>query len=789
MDVKTLFDQPFILLDGAMGTMLQQKGVKPGTVMETLSITAPEWIEDIHRAYRAAGSEILYANTFGANRLKLEKTGYSVEQIVSASISIAKRAADGALCALDIGPTGKLLEPNGSLSFEEAYEVFAEVVKAGVSAGADLIVIETMTDLYEMRAALLAAKEHSTLPVLCTMTFEADGRTFTGTDIRSAAISMTALGADAVGINCSLGPKEAGLLVQTMHEVTDLPTILKPNAGLPDPETGVYDVDALQFAVDIAAAASNGVSFIGGCCGTTPEYIRAVKQAIANIKPMRQSKKDELFVCSATKAVPIDRVRVIGERINPTGKKRFKEALLNREIDYILSQGLSQVEAGADILDVNVGLPQIDETEMMVTVVKALQSVVDAPLQIDSSSKEAIACALRVYNGKAIVNSVNGDDEVLDTVLPLVKQYGAAVVGLTLDAGGIRKTAEERFAIAKKIVDRALSYGIPRRDICIDCLTLTASAEQEAAMETIRAVRMVREQLGVNAVLGVSNISFGLPNRPLVNRTFLTLAMGAGLNLPIMNPNDTEMMDAVRAYAMLACDDLHANEFVAHYGADTPQKKAEPAAFSTHTLHDAVFHGLRTEAASLTKALLSDTDPMTIINTMLIPALDKAGALFETGKLFLPQLIQCAQAAQASFGVIRETMASQGNTSVSKGKIILATVKGDIHDIGKNIVKVLLENYGFTVIDLGRDVAPERIVQTAIEMDVPLVGLSALMTTTLQSMEQTIALLKQEKPDCVVMVGGAVLTEEYAQKIGADYYSKDAKQSVDIAQHLFGENK
>lgn len=789
MDVKTLFDQPFILLDGAMGTMLQQKGVKPGTVMETLSITAPEWIEDIHRAYRAAGSEILYANTFGANRLKLEKTGYSVEQIVSASISIAKRAADGALCALDIGPTGKLLEPNGSLSFEDAYEVFAEVVKAGVSAGADLIVIETMTDLYEMRAALLAAKEHSTLPVLCTMTFEADGRTFTGTDIRSAAISMTALGADAVGINCSLGPKEAGLLVQTMHEVTDLPTILKPNAGLPDPETGVYDVDALQFAVDIAAAASNGVSFIGGCCGTTPEYIRAVKQAIANIKPMRQSKKDELFVCSATKAVPIDRVRVIGERINPTGKKRFKEALLNREIDYILSQGLSQVEAGADILDVNVGLPQIDETEMMVTVIKALQSVVDAPLQIDSSSKEAIASALRIYNGKAIVNSVNGDDEVLDTVLPLVKQYGAAVVGLTLDAGGIRKTAEERFAIAKKIVDRALSYGIPRRDICIDCLTLTASAEQEAAMETIRAVRMVREQLGVNAVLGVSNISFGLPNRPLVNRTFLTLAMGAGLNLPIMNPNDTEMMDAVRAYAMLSCDDLHANEFVAHYGADTPQKKAEPAASSTHTLHDAVFHGLRTEAASLTKTLLSDTDPMTIVNTMLIPALDKAGALFETGKLFLPQLIQCAQAAQASFSVIRETMASQGNTSVSKGKIILATVKGDIHDIGKNIVKVLLENYGFTVIDLGRDVAPERIVKTAIEMDVPLVGLSALMTTTLQSMEQTIALLKQEKPDCVVMVGGAVLTEEYAQKIGADYYSKDAKQSVDIAQHLFGENK
>lgn len=784
MDVKTLLEKPFVLLDGAMGTMLQKKGVKSSTVMETLSITSPEWIEEIHRAYRLAGSDILYANTFGANRLKLEKTGYTVEEIVSASMSIAKRAADGALCALDIGPTGKLLEPNGSLSFEDAYDVFSEVVQAGVRAGADLIAIETMTDLYEMRAALLAAKENSDLPVICTMTFEADGRTFTGTDIYSAAVSMTALGADAIGINCSLGPKEAGALVRKMHEITDLPTILKPNAGLPDPTTGAYNVDALQFAREIAEAASYGISFVGGCCGTTPEYIREVKQALAQIKPVRQAKKEILFVCSATKTVAVDRVRVIGERINPTGKKRFKEALVNREIDYILSQGLSQVEAGADILDVNVGLPQIDENEMMVTVVKSLQSVIDVPLQIDSSSAQVIASALRVYNGKAIVNSVNGDDEVLDTVLPLVKRYGAAVVGLTLDAGGIRKTAEERFAIAKKIVDRALFYGIARNDICIDCLTLTASAEQEAAMETIRAVRMVREQLHVNAVLGVSNISFGLPNRPLVNRTFLTLAMGAGLNLPIMNPNDKEMMDAVRAYSMLSCDDRGANEFVAYYGSDSPQKKVESAPADPRTLEEAVFHGLRGESASLTKTLLESNEPMTIVNTMLIPALDRAGELFESGKLFLPQLIQCAQAAQASFGVIREMMASKGEASVSKGKIILATVKGDIHDIGKNIVKVLLENYGFTVIDLGRDVDPELIVKTAKEMDVSLVGLSALMTTTLASMEKTVIRLKEEKPDCTVLVGGAVLTPEYAQKIGADYYAKDAKESVDIAQRV-----
>lgn len=788
MDFHKLIERDFVLLDGAMGTMLQQKGMPAGTIPETLNITQPDWIRDIHRQYIEAGADILYTNTFGANCKKLAGTAYTAPQLIKGAVSLAKEASAGTdvLAALDIGPIGQLLEPNGSLHFEEAYDIFAEMIRAGAQAGADLIVLETMTDLYEMRAALLAAKEQCSLPVICTMTFEENGRTFTGTSIEAMAVSLSALGADAVGINCSLGPAEIGALAKELLGRLPVLAAVKPNAGLPDPESGAYSVGPEEFAVHMKKIAASGVKFLGGCCGTTPDHIRAIREAVKGMSFTRKMPQKQFCVCSSTRVVDVDRVRVIGERINPTGKKRFKEALVNRDIDYILTQGLEQCRAGADILDVNVGHPEIDEPEMMATVIKALQSVVDAPLQIDSSDKKAVEAALRVYNGKPIVNSVNGEDEVLDTVLPLIKKYGAAVVGLTLDRGGIKKSAEERFRIAEKIVNRALFYGIPKEDICIDCLTLTASAEQEAAMETVRAVSMVKERLGVKTVLGVSNISFGLPNRALINRTFLTLAIGAGLDLPIMNPNNEDMMGAVRACALLSCDDLHADEYVRAYADIVPAQPKPSVQGGGITLFEAVKNGLKGEAARITEQLLASCDPMEVVNTMLIPPLDEAGVLFEQGKLFLPQLIQCAGAAQAAFEVIKTKIAASGGASVSRGKIILATVKGDIHDIGKNIVKVLLENYGFTVIDLGKDVDPELIVDTAIRLEVPLVGLSALMTTTLKSMAQTIALLRERKVPCKILCGGAVLTPEYAEQIGADFYAKDAKESVDIAKRVFG---
>ena len=787
MDFHKLIERDFVLLDGAMGTMLQQKGMAPGTIPETLNITHPDWIRDIHRQYIDAGADIIYSNTFGANRKKLADTPYTVSELIESAVALGKSAAKGTdtLVALDIGPVGQLLEPNGSLRFEEAYNIFAEMIDAGVRAGADLIVLETMTDLYEMRAALLAAKERSTLPVVCTMTFEENGRTFIGTSIESMAISLSALGADAVGINCSLGPAEIAELIPKLLEYLPVLAVAKPNAGLPIPESGDYSIGPEEFAIQMQRIAASGVKLLGGCCGTTPDYIRAIRNAVNGITFTRTAPLKDFRVCSATKVVDANRVRVIGERINPTGKKRFKEALLHHDIDYILKQGLEQCRAGADILDVNVGHPEIDEPAMMVTVIKALQSVVEAPLQIDSSDKKTIEAALRVCNGKPIVNSVNGEDEVLDSVLPLVKKYGAAVVGLTLDRSGIKKSAEERFLIAEKIVKRALSYGIPKEDICIDCLTLTASAEQEAAMETIRAVSMVKKRLGVKTVLGVSNISFGLPNRALLNRTFLTLAIGAGLDLPIMNPNNDDMMGAIRAYALLSCQDLHADAYVQAYS--NAEAAPIPVAQSNKmTLFEAVKNGLKDESAKIAAFLLESCEPMEVINTMLIPPLDEAGVLFEKGKLFLPQLIQCATAAQAAFDVIKTKIAASGGASVSRGIIILATVKGDIHDIGKNIVKVLLENYGFTVIDLGKDVDPEHIVDTALRLSVPLVGLSALMTTTLKSMADTIALLHERNVPCKVLCGGAVLTPEYARQIGADFYAKDAKESVDIAKQVFG---
>ncbi len=790
MKFQTLLERDgFILLDGAMGTTLQNMGLPAGASMERVNLEHPDWIVDIHSAYIEAGANIVYTNTFGANREKLEHAGLTPEEVIPQAIALAKQAAQGteALVALDIGPIGQMLEPLGSLRFEDAYELFAEQVRLGAQAGADLVVIETMSDLMETKAAILAVKETSDLPVLCTMSFEQNRRTFVGCSISAMALTLEGLGVDAIGINCSLGPREMPPIVEELLAWTTLPVVVKPNAGLPN-LSGGYDVTPEEFANSAAEIAKLGVKILGGCCGTTPAFLAEVKSRLDTMQFSRDLPQVPAAVCSGTKTVPIDRVRIIGERINPTGKKRFKQALMEQDTDYILSQAIEQVEAGADILDVNVGLPEIDEEAVLVSTVKALQSITDTPLQLDSSEPQAIVSALRAYCGKPVVNSVNGEAEVLDNILPAVKKYGAAVVGLTLDRNGIPKTAEERFAIAKRILEAAEQHGIRKEDVYIDCLTLTVSAEQAAAAETLRAVKMVKEQLGLKTVLGVSNISFGLPSRPMVNQNFLAMAMTSGLDLPIINPNVEAMTAAVRCYHLLTNQDPDAQEFIAAYGgtAAAPTPVKTEGTNEQRSLEELVLGGLKGEAAAVTKMHLQTMAPLEIVNQLLTPALDTAGADFEVGKIFLPQLIKAAGAAQAAFEVIKQALAATNAGSVSKGKIVMATVKGDIHDIGKNIVKVLLENYGYTVYDLGRDVDPQRVVDTVREHEIPLVGLSALMTTTLKSMEETIALLHQEQLPCKVMVGGAVLTADYAAKIGADFYAKDAKESVDIAKRIFG---
>lgn len=784
MDFKSWIRENTVFLDGAMGTQIQASGVRPGCIPEMLNFTDPDLIESIHRRYIDAGSDIIYTNTFGANRYKMSSTGKSVQEIIRQAVAAAVKAKSGTdtLVALDIGPIGQMLEPAGSLSFEEAYDIFKEEITA--SDGADLIVFETMSDLYEVKAGILAAKENSTLPVFCTMTFEKNMRTFTGCSVASMAVTLEALGADAIGVNCSLGPLELIPIVREMRKYTSLPVIVKPNAGLPDPVTGGYDISADDFLNYSKELAEAGANIFGGCCGTTPEFIKALKNGISGYSAPDCDAQNISVVCTPSAAVIIDQPRIIGERINPTGKKMFKQALRSNDIGYILSQAIEQVNAGADILDVNVGLPEIDEKQMMITAVKSIQSVVNVPLQIDSTIPEVIEAALRVYNGKAIVNSVNGEEKSMEAIFPLVKKYGACVVGLTLDKNGIPPKAEQRFAIAEKIINKALSFGIRRRDIFIDCLTLTASAEQAAVMETLKAVKMVREKLGVNTVLGVSNISFGLPNRELINHNFLTMALSYGLTLPIINPNTASMTGAVRAYKLLSCTDINCADYIAAYSDDSPASKTPEN--KTITLSYAIETGLKSECAELTKQMLLQHEPMYIINEILIPALDKTGQLFEKGKLFLPQLILSAECAQAAFAEIKKAIISSGTQSISRGKIVLATVKGDVHDIGKNIVKVLLENYGYTIIDLGKDVDCQKVVDAIKENDVKLVGLSALMTTTLISMEQTISLIHKNNLDCMVWVGGAVLTPDYAKKIGADFYAKDAKESIDIAKKILG---
>ncbi|EJP6472372.1 homocysteine S-methyltransferase family protein [Clostridium botulinum] len=790
MNIKDYIKENILIFDGAMGTMLQKLGLNISDLPEELNILEPEKIINIHKKYIEAGAKVITTNTFGANEIKLKQSKFSVESIINKSIDNAKKARENKeiLIALDIGPIGQLLEPMGTLKFEEAYEIFKRQIIQGQKSGADIILIETMTDLYEAKAAILAAKENTNLPVFCTMTFEKNKRTFTGCTPLSMVLTLEGLGVDALGVNCSLGPNELGDIVDEIIKYSSIPIMVQPNAGLPTIKEGktIYNIQPKEFAYFQRSIVEKGVRIVGGCCGTTDEFIREIVYSLKDVKIKKIKENNICGVCSSTKSVLIDGVKIIGERINPTGKKLFKEALRNNDIDYILKEAMSQVECGADILDVNVGLPEINEEETMKKVIKEIQSIIDIPLEIDSNNPEVIEKALRIYNGKAIVNSVNGEGKVLDNVLPLIKKYGAAVVGLTLDDKGIPKKAEERLKIAEKIINKALEYGIKRKDIFIDCLVLTASAQQEDVRETVKAVALVKEKLNVKTILGVSNISFGLPNRELINKTFLAMSLQAGLDLPILNPNNKEMINIINAYKVLNNEDKGAANYIEKYTNEISNNKEVKTQKSNLTLKEIVIKGIKEEAYSKTKELIKDRDELSIINEELIPALDEVGEKYEKGIIFLPQLIQSAETVKKSFTAIKEELREDNSPKISKGKILMATVKGDIHDIGKNIVKVILENYGFDIIDLGKDVEAEKIVEEVKKNNIKLVGLSALMTTTVNSMKETIKILKERDMDCKVFVGGAVLNEEYAEMINADYYAKDAKEAVDIAKEFFG---
>ena len=801
MQIREVFDRKrFVFLDGGMGTQLQARGLQPGQKPELAALEMPEVLTAIHTDYANAGADILLANTFGANAKKLADCGHTVEEVVTASIACARKAAGttGACVALDIGPLGELLVPAGTLAFEDAYNEFAQVIRAGAAAGADLVFLETMTDLYELKAAILAARENCDLPVFTSMSFESRGRTFTGCTVESYAVTAAGLGADAVGINCSLGPKEILPFAQRLCRSVPagVPVFVKPNAGLPNPD-GSYNLDPDEFAAEMKAYAAIGVSMVGGCCGTTPAFIAKLHETFSPLPPADKIPIRRSCLCTPVRFVEVDGITVVGERINPTGKKRLQQALRDGDSAYPCTQAVAQAEAGAQVLDVNAGLPGIDEAATLEQLVKDLQAVTDLPLQLDSSNPEALSRALRIYNGKPIVNSVNGEPETLEKILPLCKKYGAAVVGLALDKGGIPPTAEGRFAIAQRIVAAANAAGIPNEDIYIDCLTLTASAQQEGAVQTLEALSRCKRELGVRTVLGVSNISFGLPCRGYLNTTFLTMAMSAGLDLAIMNPNTPEMMAAVRAYRVLTSQDLQSTDYVAAYAdvqIQTTQTSKSAATVAEvgaaapggDALFEAVRRGLKAEARAAADAALTMREPLDVVNVSLIPALDAVGDGFEKGTVFLPQLLQAATAAQAAFEAIKAKIAASGQAQGSKGKIVIATVKGDVHDIGKNIVRVILENYGYDVLDLGRDVDPERVVEAVRQTGAKLVGLSALMTTTVPNMQATIEALHAADLDCKVMVGGAVLTPDYARDIGADYYCKDAKASADLAKQLLG---
>ena len=795
MNILELMKERRIYFDGGMGTLLQERGLQPGELPETWNLLHAEEIREIHRKYIEAGSDIVLTNTFGANALKFHDDAYSLEEIVNAAVGHVKAAAEQAgngrriYTALDIGPTGKLLKPMGDLDFETAYEAYKEVMIYGEKAGADLIHIETMSDTYELKAAVLAAKENTSLPVFATTIFDERGKLLTGADVPSVVALLEGLRVDAFGINCGMGPEQMIPILEQITKYSSLPVIVKPNAGLPKQKNGqtYYDVSPEEFAEVMKKIVKMGAVVIGGCCGTTPDHIKAMADACRMIPIKPVEKKNFTMVSSYGQSVFLGTgSKIIGERINPTGKKRFKQALKEHDLDYILREGITQQDNGAHILDVNVGLPDIDEPALMKEVVQELQSVTSLPLQIDTVDVEAMEGALRIYNGKAMVNSVSGKQESMDKVFPLIQKYGGVVIGLALDENGIPADAEGRVQVAKKIIAEAAKYGIEKKDIVIDALAMTISSEPEGAKITLETLRRLRDEVGVCTVLGVSNISFGLPSRPIVNSIFYTMAMQNGLSVGIINPGSEDMMKAWYAFHALMALDSNCEKYIARY-AQQPGTTPVQAAGGKHTmtLQSAIERGLKEEASSITAELAEQKDALDIINEELIPALNNVGEGFEKGTVFLPQLLMSAESAKSAFAVLKERMDQSGEVQEKKGKVILATVKGDIHDIGKNIVKVLLENYSFDVIDLGKDVPPEKVVETVLEQDVHLVGLSALMTTTVVSMEETIRQLREKAPDCLVMVGGAVLNQEYADMIGADFYGKDAMQSVHYAQKVF----
>lgn len=796
-----------LFFEGGMGTLLQEKGLAPGELPETWNISRPEVIKEIHKRYIEAGSDIVLTNTFGANALKFHAEGCSLEDIVKTAVDLAKKAADETdtissghsgisgrkrtvYTALDIGPTGKLLKPMGDLDFETAYEAFREVMLWGEEAGADLIHIETMSDTYELKAAVLAAKENTSLPVFATAIFDERRKLLTGADVPSVIALLEGLRVDALGINCGMGPEQMLPVVEEYIKYSSLPVIVKPNAGLPKQRDGhtYYDVSPEEFAGYMGKIVSMGACVIGGCCGTTPDHIQAMTNFCRRLDIIPPSEKNDTIVSSYGQSVFLGKgSKIIGERINPTGKKKFKQALKDHDLEYILREGIAQQDNGAHILDVNVGLPDIDEISMMKETVQALQSVVNLPLQIDTVDVDAMEAALRIYNGKAMVNSVSGKQESMDKVFPLIRKYGGVVIGLTLDETGIPGDAEGRVRIAERIISEAAKYGIKKKDIVIDALAMTISSEPDGAKVTLETLRRLRDDLNVNTVLGVSNISFGLPARPVVNAAFYTMAMMNGLSAGIINPSSEDMMKAWYAYHALMGLDANCESYIDHYS-NVQTANAAPSENGRKTavsLRESIEKGLKEDAALITAELSETQEPLGIINTELIPALNHVGDGFEAGTIFLPQLLMSAEAAKSAFAILKDKMDKSGEVQEKIGTIILATVKGDIHDIGKNIVKVLLENYSFDVIDLGKDVAPEQIVDMVLDKNVKLVGLSALMTTTVVSMEETIHMLREQAPQCKVMVGGAVLNQEYADMIGADFYGKDAMQSVRYAQELF----
>ena len=800
MDIREELGRRIIFFDGGLGSLLQERGLKPGELPETWNLTRPEVLYDIHRAYLDAGADIILANTFGANGFKYD----NLEEIVTAAVVNAKKAvADSgrkAYVALDMGPTGKLLKPMGTLDFEECVSIYADVVRYGAKAGADLILIETMSDTYELKAAVLAAKENSSLPVVATVVFDEHHKMLTGATPEVVVALLEGLRVDAIGMNCGLGPKQMKPIFETMARYASIPLVITPNAGLPRSENGktVYDVGPEEFAQDMEEIINMGAWMAGGCCGTTPAHIKALTERCSGITPKPLTDKDYTIVTSYSTAVELGgRPVIIGERINPTGKSKFKQALRDNNMEYILEEGVKQADSGAHILDVNVGLPEIDEPAMMRRTVYELQSVLPLPLQIDTTDPVAMEQAMRIYNGKPMINSVNGKEEIMHQIFPLVQKYGGTVVGLALDEAGIPDTAEGRLAVAKKIYDTAAQYGIKPKDIVIDALTMTMSTDNNSANITLDTVREIKAH-GGRTVLGVSNISFGLPQREVINSGFFLMAMQAGLSAGIINPNARAMIQAYDTYCVLGGFDSQCMSYIEKYAVAEPTpvaqtvtsvKQAGKAVTGNLSLTDCIVKGLKEQAYKATKEELGTKDTMEIINGELVPALDIVGKGFEKGTVFLPQLLMSAEAAKAGFEAIKEYVSSQGTNQEKKATIVIATVKGDIHDIGKNIVKVLLENYGYDVIDLGKDVPPETVVDKVIETHAPLVGLSALMTTTVVSMEETIKKLHESAPWCKIMVGGAVLTQEYADMIGADFYGKDAMQSVYYAEELLNPAK